>query len=67
MEMPGGPVTDARRPAYVYVPGEPVFDVRRRRYPRDTANGVPQRHAPPMAEVFDAIHRRNKWGSPETR
>jgi hypothetical protein len=67
IEMPGEPVADARRPAYVHVPGEPVFDVRRRRYLRKSANGVPERHAPPMAEVFNAIYRRNKWGSPETR
>ncbi|HEV7932068.1 MAG TPA: class I SAM-dependent methyltransferase [Actinomadura sp.] len=66
IEMPGEPVADARRPAYVQVPGEPVFDVRRRRYLRDSANGASQEHAPPMAEVFDTIYRRNKWGSPET-
>jgi hypothetical protein len=67
VEVPAEPVAGAQRPAYVQVPGEPVFDVRRRRYLRDTGTGMPDQHAPPMAEVFDAIYRRNKWGSPETR
>ncbi|MCW2945250.1 MAG: hypothetical protein JWR24_1967 [Actinoallomurus sp.] len=66
-EMPDEPVADMRRPAYVRVPGEPVFDVQRRRYVPDTLTGVPEQHTTPMAEVFETIYRRNKWGSPETR
>jgi hypothetical protein len=65
--MPDEPVIDGRRPAYLQVAGEPVFDVQRRRYLLDTVPGVRVQQAAPMAQVFQTIYRRNKWGSVETR